>query len=119
VSGAVEIDPKIFTELRAMVGEDFIDKLVDTFFEETDQLIETLRQALARDDPASFQRAAHSIKSSSASLGALQFSSRARELEMIGKQGQLGVAQEQVEDLVAEYHLVRQALFDLSQEVRK
>jgi HPt (histidine-containing phosphotransfer) domain-containing protein len=114
-----EIDPSIYQELCATMGDDFIGKLVDTFFEETTQLIAALRQALAQSDAIAFQRAAHSLKSSSASLGALQFSARARELEMIGKNDQLDGAGGAVEHLAAEFDLVRQALLALSQELRE
>jgi HPt (histidine-containing phosphotransfer) domain-containing protein len=72
-----------------MMGADFIVELIDTYNSETGELIVQLHRALADCDAASFGRVAHSIKSSSASLGALDFSQQARELEMLGKANDL------------------------------
>ena len=58
------------------MGAEFIGELIDTYCQETPQLIAALQQALAQGDAPAFQRAAHSIKSTSASLGAMEFPRR-------------------------------------------
>ena len=68
------IDLPTFNDLKELMGADFIGELIDTYIEETAGVIGQLRQALAAGDADAFRRLAHSIKSSSASLGALAFS---------------------------------------------
>src|SRR5512139_1487920 len=100
---AVIIDPNTIEELKTTLGADFVKELIDTYRAETPKLLDQLCQALSQGDAIAFQRAAHSIKSSSASLGALEFSAQAKELEMLGKQGDLSQADEKVASLSAEY----------------
>ncbi len=107
------IDAATFDELKAAMGADFIGELIDTYCEETPALVAQLEQALAGGDGEGFRRAAHSIKSSSATFGALAFSAQARGLEMMAKQGDLGGAETRVASLAAEYPLVEQALREL------
>jgi HPt (histidine-containing phosphotransfer) domain-containing protein len=99
-----------------MMGSDFIVELIDTYNLETGTLIEQLNQALISGEAPSFGRYAHSIKSSSASLGALTFSQQARELEMMGKANDLSGADKKLEQLAADFLLVRQCLEELKDE---
>jgi histidine phosphotransfer protein HptB len=107
------IDLAIYNDLKLNLGDDFIDELVETYCVETPQLINQLQQALGSNDADTFRRAAHSIKSSSASIGAMQFSAQAKELEAIGKSGDLSGASALVASLVEAYGRVDQALQDL------
>jgi histidine phosphotransfer protein HptB len=107
------IDLATFHELQETMGDDFIPELIATYLEEIPDLLKTLQQGLNDGNAQTFTRAAHSIKSSSASMGALDFASQARELEMIGKSGDLSQAGVQVDRLVAAYPGVEQALKNL------
>ena len=69
-----------------------------------------IEQALASGDAEVFRRAAHSLKSSSASFGAMQFSARAKELELIGKEGNLAGTGEKVAKLKLDYISVHDSL---------
>jgi HPt (histidine-containing phosphotransfer) domain-containing protein len=110
------IDPATFHELKELMGADFLDELIDSYFQETEALIEGLRQAFSGQEAASFERIAHSIKSSSASLGALIFSQQARELEMIGKAGDLSGAGPMLDRLEAGFAQVKHCLKELKDE---
>ncbi len=103
------IDHKTFKELIDTVGSDFIGELVSAYLEETPTLLEQLRAAWDRRDAETFRRAAHSIKSSSASLGALHLSAQARALEVQGMQAQLDGAGDALDVLEAEYARAAQA----------
>ncbi len=107
------IDLTTFHSLQETVGADFVNELIDTYNLETAELIEQLRQSLAVQDAASFGRVAHSIKSSSASLGALAFSQQARELEMLGKASDLSNAGPKLERLAADFLQVKNHLEEL------
>ena len=110
------IDRDTFDDLKEMMGADFVGEIIATYNEETAALVEQLRQALADQDAATFGRCAHSIKSSSASLGALAFAEQARELELMGKAGDLSGAGPRVERLAADFALVRRSLEELRDE---
>src|SRR5512144_1194076 len=103
----VIIDPETFNSLKDLMGADFIGELIDTYNNETGGLIEQLRQALTTQDATSFGRFAHSIKSSSASLGAMGFSQQARELEMLGRANDLSGAGPKVEQLATDFLQVK------------
>lgn len=103
------IDQRTYDDLVATVGSDFIDELVATYLEETPTLLVALRAAFQRSDVEGFRRAAHSIKSSSASLGALRLSAQARALEILGKQGKLDGVEDDLDALEAEYARAAQA----------
>lgn len=108
------IDQATFEALIEAVGEDFIDELLKAYYEETPELLAMLQDGLANLDYDSFQRAAHSIKSTSNSFGAYQFAELAKELEMMGKAMILDGAQGKVEALTTEYQNVCLALEELS-----
>jgi len=107
------IDPVVFESLKATMGEDFVGELVDIYFSETADLIEKLKIAMEEEDANSFRRAAHSIKSSSASMGALEFSAQARSLEEIGKSGELKRAEGELIEFINTYPGVVLALKEL------
>ncbi len=104
------IDMPTYDQLKDLMGEDFVIELIDTYTVETGSLIDQLNVALKNGEAASFGRAAHSIKSSSASLGAISFSQQARELEMMGKANDLSGADDKLAKLITDFVLVKQCL---------
>ncbi len=112
VSDSAVIDPAAFDELVASTGGEaaFIRELIDTYLTDAPQLFAQMRSALAASDAETFRRAAHSLKSNSASLGALTLSSLAKELEMMGKAANLEGAGTKIAAADAEYARVKAAL---------
>lgn len=110
------IDMPTYNQLKELMGADFVAELIDTYNNETGALIEQLGQALTSGEAATFGRYAHSIKSSSASLGALVFSQQARELEMMGKANDLSGADLKLEKLTADFVQVKRCLEELKNE---
>lgn len=110
------IDALTFAELKMTVGADFIGELVDAYLDDTPRLISELAESLLQQDTTKFSRMAHSIKSSSASLGALPLSLLAKELEMMGKQGDLSEAESKVKHLQDNYFQVQKKLEELRDE---
>jgi histidine phosphotransfer protein HptB len=108
------IDNSTFEALKDSMGADFIGEIVQTYVEEMPKLIAQLQEALAKQDCEGFRRAAHSIKSTSNSLGALKFGELAKELEMISRECNLASAPEKVKVLVSDYAEVKQTLEGLS-----
>jgi HPt (histidine-containing phosphotransfer) domain-containing protein len=104
------IDQATFDNLTQLVGDDFIGELVATFFEETPGLLAEMSQASDDGDAEAFRRAAHSMKSNSASFGAMQLASLARELEFMGRDGLLDEAALKMPELEAAYEQAAEAL---------
>lgn len=108
------IDLTTFNDLKETMGADFIGELIGTYNEETPKLITSLKEALSKKDFEGFRRAAHSIKSTSNSMGALRLGELAKELEFMGRDGNLSGAEGKVEILVTSFQDVKQNLEDLS-----
>jgi len=106
------IDPITFAGLLDSLGGDvdFLSELVDAFLASSPDLLAGIGQAIAGGEPSALQRAAHSLKTGSASFGALAFAARCKELEEMAKKGALADAQARCEALEAAYHQVATAL---------
>lgn len=112
MAGPEIIDERVFVTLLDSLGgdSDFLHELVEAYLTSTPQLLAGMRQAITAGDAAGLQRAAHSLKSGSASLGALAFAAQCREVEDMGKRGALADAEEKVGTLDAAYTEVMAAL---------
>lgn len=110
------IDMSTYNQLKDQMGADFIVEIIDTYNAETEGLIEQLRDALINGEASAFGRFAHSIKSSSASLGALVFSQQARELEMMGKANDLSDAAPKLDQLAVDFQCLKSCLEGLKNE---
>ena len=89
VDGEPILDPSVIDELRAATGDDeaFILDLVETFVTEGAANLEGMVAAASSGDVAAIVRPAHTLKSSSASLGAMRLSAIARAIEESGRAG--------------------------------
>jgi PAS domain S-box-containing protein len=75
--------------------------VVEAFLGEAPKLIHQLRDTLVRGDAAAFRRASHTLKSSLRFFGAHGAADRAWQLELLGKEGNLDAASQQVDALIA------------------
>ncbi|MGH2743698.1 MAG: response regulator [Thermoleophilaceae bacterium] len=73
-------------------GREAVAELVDAFLEDAAAQMATLRGAVERGDADEAQRAAHTLKSNGATFGAQPFSEHCRELEALGRRGELEAA---------------------------
>ncbi len=110
------IDQATMNELKETVGAEFVIELIDAYLAETPDLVNALQRTLASQDTVAFTRAAHSIKSSSASLGLLNFSAQAKELEMLGKESRLVDTGPKVDSLCVAFELVQKRLAEFKNE---
>lgn len=85
------IDLSVFNQLKEISGEDFINDLIDAFLDESPGMLAGIESALASGDAESFRRNAHSLKSNAATFGASDLAALARELEMMGREGNLEI----------------------------
>ena len=85
------LDTRVLDELAASVGGDraFVVELVDTYLDDSAEQVDAIGASVDADDAEGLVRPAHTLKSSSATLGAQQLAARARALEMAGRSGTL------------------------------
>lgn len=90
------IDPQSIDNLRSLNpgdNDEFLREIVEIFIEDTPLRMADLEAGLAAGDTAKFTRAAHSIKGSSANLGAVALGAVAEKLEhQSRREGLAGVA---------------------------
>jgi HPt (histidine-containing phosphotransfer) domain-containing protein len=78
------IDASVIQGLRELGGEEdpgLLVELIDLYLADAPQRMSEIRQALSTCDWKLLERAAHTLKSSSANIGALELSSICKELE--------------------------------------
>ena len=107
------LDESVLDELLATTEDDraFVEELVHTYLSDTPALVEAVESAAAADDVAALVRPAHTIKSSSATVGAARLSALARELELAARSGALDAsARDGLEQVRAEWTAASDAL---------
>jgi signal transduction histidine kinase/DNA-binding response OmpR family regulator len=95
--------------MRKALGEDF-DDLITTYLEGVEDMLRVIPLAWETSDLKELERQAHSIKSSSASVGAMVLSKLARKMEEQARAGELAEVPEQVEEMELEFQRVRKSL---------
>jgi CheY-like chemotaxis protein/HPt (histidine-containing phosphotransfer) domain-containing protein len=107
------VDAAALEALRALQAPGMLDireRVIGLYLEQTPQQLEELRAALTRRDHPVLKRAAHTIKSSSANVGAMRLSTLCGELEgVVGAQKAIDFSP-RVEAIEAEYGRARQEL---------
>ncbi|MBE0671327.1 MAG: Hpt domain-containing protein [Anaerolineales bacterium] len=106
------IDLNTYNSLKENTGAEFISELIDTFLEDTPNLIAQMKNALAAKNAESFRRAAHSIKSNAATFGASQLADLARELEGMGRENNLEIGN-RLEPLEEAFQKAKSQLIEL------
>jgi PAS domain S-box-containing protein len=106
------LDPATLQALVDTTDAEFARELVAAYLEDAPAQLAALRAHLAAGQPDDFRRAAHSLKSSSASVGAPVVSAAAKELEQMAKSGAEAMAATgpHLARLEAEYRRAEQAL---------
>jgi len=89
---------------------DFLKELVDAYLDSTPGLLAAMRQATAAGDAAGLQRAAHTLKSGSANMGALALAALCKQLEDMGRSGSVDGAEARIDTAAAAYDDVATAL---------
>jgi HPt (histidine-containing phosphotransfer) domain-containing protein len=88
------LDAAVLDELRASVEGDsaFVVDLVEAYLADGARHVAEVAAAIEAVDAAAVVRPAHTLKSSSATVGAMRLAGIARELEMDGRAGTLEAA---------------------------
>ena len=103
------LDASVLDELREVLGDE-VDRIVQVYLEDAPRLIAQLERAAVANDPIALRVAAHTLKSSSANVGARTLSDAARELEHGARDGTLANPEVLVGRIVTEFAEVKRAL---------
>jgi len=107
------VDRSVLRALRDLQMEgkpDIRKKVIQAYLSSSLPLLAQLREAAASNDQEALQNAAHSLKSSSATVGALKLSELCRELEMSCRENRLEHAEDKVSAIGLEFLQVKKAL---------
>ena len=104
------LDADALEQLREIGGDDFVGEVIDTFLVDAPNLLATLRRSVEQGDAVALRRAAHTLKSNGATLGAGDFSELCRELEERARSGELTDAAELTDRIDGEYERLQQTL---------
>jgi HPt (histidine-containing phosphotransfer) domain-containing protein len=91
VTGLNILDPGALASLAEMAGGDreFIAELIDTWISDATGQIAVIERALVEGDANTLRRAAHTLKSTSQSLGASQLAGACAEIEAHARDGRI------------------------------
>jgi CheY-like chemotaxis protein len=87
-----------------------LNRIITMYLAESPHLIETVQQAINANDASALMKAAHNLKSTSATLGATTLTALCKKLETLGRAQNVENAIEILPSLNMEYHAVRTAL---------
>jgi HPt (histidine-containing phosphotransfer) domain-containing protein len=110
------IDPEAWETMKSMADPAFLVELIDTYLVDSPAQIEQMRRGLESGDVEGVRRAAHSLKSNSASFGAKRLAEASRDLEMLAKSGSLEGAGPKVEAVHLEFNRLQPELEKLKNE---
>ena len=106
------IDPDVVLE-RVDGDLEFLQELADLFFENSDELLATLQEAIEAADAESTGATAHALKGAVGNFGAMRAYNLAYELEKMGKSGNLGAARQKFAELQSELETVKAQIYQM------
>jgi signal transduction histidine kinase/DNA-binding response OmpR family regulator len=114
------LDPGAFQRLRATLGRQadrMLPSLVEEFYQDADRLLGEARQALEQGRAEDLRRASHTLKSTSATFGAMALSAVARELERLARDDVLEGADRLIAQAEKEFARAKPALETMRDEL--
>jgi CheY-like chemotaxis protein/HPt (histidine-containing phosphotransfer) domain-containing protein len=106
----VTLNRKAHDSIVAIGGNPLLQRIMRLYLETSPALIDALRTAVACRDARALARAAHTLKSSSANIGADRLAQSCRSAETDARADHLDAAAGQLDAIVSEYHAVLRAL---------
>ena len=107
------LDYQVLNSLRSLAGakaKTFLAKIISQYLEDIPQKLQEIQQAINNNDAQAFRQAAHSLRSSSANLGAITIAELCKQLENLARSGTTQGASATMEQLAQEYPQVKLAL---------
>ncbi len=105
--------------LRTAGGEDLMRNVIQIYLSHSLGLMQKLDEAVAADDRKAIMETAHTLKSSSAQLGAGRLAAVLQRIEVMGRNGETDLASRTLFNVRQEYEEARAALEAFLQEKSK
>jgi HPt (histidine-containing phosphotransfer) domain-containing protein len=96
--------------LSAERGDALVQRVIAAYVDDTPQHLRTLRQAIAGFDAGNLRKVAHSLKSSSANVGAETLAQMCKDMENLGRADSTEGASGILTDMEHEFQAVRHSL---------
>ncbi len=112
----ISLEAAALQNLRDLGGVEFLTEVVDVFLADAPGLITSLRSSLERQDSEELRRAAHTLKSNGATLGAVAFAKLCHAVEQHAKGGRLDGVSPLVDEIGRQYPALEEALTSLRSE---
>jgi len=96
--------------LSASNGDALLERVLQAYLEDTPTHLRTIKSAIDSGSTVQIRKAAHSLKSSSANVGADALAQRCREMEQLGRNDTTAGAAALLDDMERSFQAVRQAL---------
>ena len=99
-------EKKALESYKNIMGDEYNEiakELIDTFLESSPNILDQLKSALENNDPKTFERVAHSLKSNARTFGANDLADIAFDLEKSGNSGDITNLGEKVNKLEIEF----------------
>jgi CheY-like chemotaxis protein/HPt (histidine-containing phosphotransfer) domain-containing protein len=95
--------PPTFFDDSPLYDDEMMQDFIHLFVEDAAQLVQDMRQAVAQRDSLALARVAHTLKSTSAAMGAARLSALCAELEALTQSGKLEEAEQHITHIANEY----------------
>ncbi len=103
-------------QVAGVDGQVFLEEMIDCYLTDAVPLLDAMSQAIAQRDGEELNQAAHPLKVMSASLGATKLAQLCKNLEKLGKLGDVPADPLWVAQLHQEYERVKLALLAIKQQ---
>jgi two-component system sensor histidine kinase/response regulator len=108
-----QINRQALNNIRALSannGHALLERVLQAYLEDTPSHLQTIGQAIANGNTSQMRKAAHSLKSSSANVGAEALAQRCKELEQLGRNDTTAGAAVLLAEMERSFQAARQAL---------
>ena len=112
-SGTATLDFSVLQEFEAIMGADgpaLVEELVELYVKDSPKLMTTMRQDIDENQARALERAAHTLKGNSDTVGARELSMLCYHLQTLAETGSLEGAEALLPQIEREFNLARQQL---------
>lgn len=108
------LDHAKLDHLRELLGDDAdgVGEIIDTFLDDVPQTLADLRDGLEADDAGQVASAAHKVKGSASTLGAMPLSKICKDMENAANDGDLASVESSMDELEETWEATEAALID-------
>ena len=107
------LDPSALEKIRALQRDgapDLVAMVIDQYLSDSSKLVEVMQTAARTGDAGELRNAAHSLKSSSANVGAMILAELCKMIEAKAREKDLNEVADEVDKILEEYERARNAL---------